>query len=87
MKIIHFLILIATYLLSATFSVSAQEVKFNEYGWPTNQDKKVSESSVKWLQDKGWWPLQIAYQAPWSGQNTPNIIMDKNFKNKLYKIY
>jgi sulfonate transport system substrate-binding protein len=77
MKIIHFLILIATYLLSATFSVSAQEVKFNEYGWPTNQDKKVSESSVKWLQDKGWWPLQIAYQAPWSGQNTPNIIMDK----------
>ena len=77
MKFIHFLILIATYFLSATISVHAQEVKFNEYGWPANQDKKVSESSVKWLQDKGWWPLQIAYQAPWSGQNTPNIIMDK----------
>lgn len=77
MKFIHFLILIATYFLSAGFSVSAQEVKFNEYGWPANQDKKVSESSVKWLQDKGWWPLQIAYQAPWSGQNTLNIIMDR----------
>jgi sulfonate transport system substrate-binding protein len=77
MKIIRFLVLICAYLLSTAFLVSAQEVKFNEYGWPTNQDKKVSESSVKWLQDKGWWPLQIAYQAPWSGQNTPNIIMDK----------
>ena len=77
MKIFHFLILIGAFLISAASSVSAQEAKFNEYGWPANQDKKVSASSVKWLQDKGWWPLQIAYQAPWSGQNTPNIIMDK----------
>lgn len=77
MKIIHFLIFISVNLLSTAFTVNAQEVKFNEYGWPTNQDKKISESSIKWLKDKGWWPLQIAYQAPWSGQNTPNIIMDK----------
>ncbi|MEO7743210.1 MAG: ABC transporter substrate-binding protein [Usitatibacter sp.] len=50
--------------------------KFNEWGWPTPYER-VSDKSVKWLQDKGWWPVQVAYQAPWSGQNTVNIVMDR----------
>ena len=47
-----------------------------EWGWPTPYEK-VSEKSVKWLQEKGWWPMQVAFQAPWSGQNTVNVVMDR----------
>jgi ABC-type nitrate/sulfonate/bicarbonate transport system substrate-binding protein len=47
-----------------------------EWGWPTPYEK-VSDKSVKWLKDKGWWPIQVAFQAPWSGQNTVNIVMDR----------
>ena len=38
---------------------------------------RVSDKSVEWLKQKGWWPLQVAFQAPWSGQNNINIVMDK----------
>jgi ABC-type nitrate/sulfonate/bicarbonate transport system substrate-binding protein len=47
-----------------------------DWGWPTPY-AKVSEKSVAWLKDKGWWPIQVAFQAPWSGQNTVNIVMDR----------
>lgn len=69
------LLLITTLLVLFT-NVSANS-NFNSYGWPDGEEKKISAQSIKWLQDKGWWPIQIAYQAPWSGQNTPNIVMDK----------
>lgn len=46
------------------------------WGWPTPHEK-VSDKSVQWLKDKGWWPIQVAFQAPWSGQNTVNIVMDR----------
>lgn len=55
---------------------SAAQQKFNDWGWPMPYEK-VSDKSVQWLKDKGWWPVQVAYQAPWSGQNTVNIVMDK----------
>lgn len=61
-------------LLVALPAVAQQ--KFTEWGWPTPYER-VSDKSVKWLQDKGWWPVQVAYQAPWSGQNTVNIVMDR----------
>lgn len=61
--------------LLVAMPVLAQQ-KFNEWGWPTPYER-VSDKSVKWLQDKGWWPVQVAYQAPWSGQNTVNIVMDR----------
>jgi len=54
----------------------SQAQQFTDWGWPLPYEK-VSEKSVAWLKDKGWWPVQIAYQAPWSGQNTINIVMDK----------
>ena len=46
------------------------------WGWPGPYEK-VSDKSVQWLKDKGWWPIQVAFQAPWSGQNTVNVVMDR----------
>src|SRR5207237_4341500 len=31
----------------------------------------------QWLKDKGGWPVQVAFQAPWSGQNTVNSVMER----------
>lgn len=53
----------------------AQQGKFNDWGWPMPYEK-VSAKSVQWLKDKGWWPVQVAYQPPWSGQSTVNMVMD-----------
>jgi ABC-type nitrate/sulfonate/bicarbonate transport system substrate-binding protein len=65
----------ATAALSVPGLASAQ-ASATEWGWPTPYEK-VSEKSIKWLKDKGWWPIQVAFQAPWSGQNTVNIVMDR----------
>jgi len=46
------------------------------WGWPQPY-ATVSESSIAWLKGKGWWPLTVAFQPPWSGQNTVNIVMDR----------
>ncbi len=69
-------LLAAALALSMVLPAYAQQGKFNEWGWPVPYEK-VSDRSVKWLKDKGWWPVQVAYQAPWSGQNTVNIVMDR----------
>lgn len=55
---------------------AAAQQKFNDWGWPQPYER-VSDKSVEWLKSKGWWPLQVAFQAPWSGQNTTNIVMDR----------
>lgn len=57
-------------------SSAAAQQKFTEWGWPQPYEK-VSDKSVEWLKSKGWWPVQVAFQAPWSGQNTTNIVMDR----------
>lgn len=69
------LVSVSLFCLMAPATSSGQQ-KFNEWGWPVPYER-VSDKSVKWLQDKGWWPLQIAFQGPWSGQNTVNIVMDR----------
>jgi len=61
-------------LLSAASAQAASPA--NDRGWPTPYEK-VSEKSISWLKEKGWWPIQVAFQAPWSGQNTVNIVMDR----------
>lgn len=71
----------AALTLSATFCITAASAaqaaeKFTAWGWPQPYEQ-ISQKSIDWLKDKGWWPLKIAYQAPWSGQNTVNIVMDK----------
>ena len=63
-------------VLNAAGPSEAQSGKFTEWGWPQPYEK-VSDKSVAWLKEKGWWPLQVAFQSPWSGQNNINIVMDK----------
>jgi len=58
-------------------SMAQDATKFTNYGWPENAYEKISPKSVAWLKEKGWWPLQVAFQPPWSGQNTINLVMDK----------
>ena len=60
----------------AGLTTAAQSQQFTEWGWPQPYEK-VSDKSVAWLKQKGWWPLQVAFQSPWSGQNNINIVMDK----------
>ncbi|MFY9317071.1 MAG: ABC transporter substrate-binding protein [Burkholderiales bacterium] len=68
-------ILAASIALLVAVPAAAQQ-KFNDWGWPQPYEK-VSDKSVEWLKSKGWWPVQVAFQAPWSGQNTTNIVMDR----------
>jgi ABC-type nitrate/sulfonate/bicarbonate transport system substrate-binding protein len=56
--------------------VAHAQQQFTDWGWPLPREQ-VSQKSIAWLKAKGWWPLSIAYQAPWSGQNTVNVIMDR----------
>lgn len=65
----------AAALLMAPAAVRAQD-NFTEWGWPQPY-QKVSDKSVAWLKDKGWWPLGVAWQGPFSGQNAVNVVMDK----------
>ena len=39
-----------------------------EWGWPQPYGQ-VSPKSVDWLKDKGWWPLQVAWNPLWSDGN------------------
>ena len=68
---------LALMTLLASLALSpAHAQQFTDWGWPLPY-QKVSDKSVQWLQGKGWWPVQVAFQAPWSGQNTINIVMDR----------
>ena len=67
-------VLVAVLALLSAPAAHAQ--KFTDWGWPLPYER-VSDKSVQWLKSKGWWPIQVAYQAPWSGQNTINIVMDR----------
>jgi hypothetical protein len=42
--------------------VNAQTTKFSDIGWPESANEKVSAKSVAWLKEKGWWPMQVAFQ-------------------------
>ena len=39
---------------------------FTPWGWPQPY-KRISDSSIKWLKDKGWWPLAIGNQPAFTG--------------------
>jgi len=62
-------------MAGAALPTWAQGAQFNDYGWPTSANEKISAKSVAWLKEKGWWPIQVAFQPPWSGQNTINLVM------------
>ena len=61
-------------LLSGIVPASAQS--FTDWGWPQPYER-VSQKSVDWLKQKGWWPIDVGWQGPFSGQNTINVVMDK----------
>lgn len=62
--------LAAGFAVAAAGALTAAPAQAAEtsWGWPQPYEK-VSAKSVQWLKDKGWWPLVVAYQPPWSGQN------------------
>lgn len=56
--------------------VSAAAQSFTDWGWPQPYEK-VSAKSIDWLKQKGWWPIAVGWQGPFSGQNTINVVMGK----------
>src|SRR5436853_2490106 len=68
-------ILLAAVAIGAGTAMAAAQ-SFTDWGWPQPYEK-VSDKSVAWLKEKGWWPLGVGWQGPFSGQNTINVVMDK----------
>lgn len=56
--------------------VTLAQTNTTNWGWPQPYTR-VSEKSIEWLKEKGWWPLGVGWQAPWSGQNTVMAVMDR----------
>lgn len=46
-------------------------------GWP-GPYKHVSSTSVDWLKAKGWWPLTMAWQPAFAGQNATVVALKAN---------
>jgi ABC-type nitrate/sulfonate/bicarbonate transport system substrate-binding protein len=65
-------------ILALTNAPSFAQTKkgFTEWGWPLPYEK-VSEKSIKYLKEKGWWPLKWAYQPPWMAEATIPWIIKK----------
>src|SRR3954471_18161782 len=63
-------------LVTMAFASPGAAQQLTEWGWPQPYEK-VSDKSVAWLKEKGWWPLGVGWQGPFSGQNTINVVMDK----------
>jgi hypothetical protein len=63
--------------LLPTSSITAQtQQSFTEWGWPLPYEK-VSEKSISYLKEKGWWPIKWAYQPPWMAEATVPWIIKK----------
>jgi len=62
--------------------VPAAAQQFTAWGWPQPYEQ-ISQKSIDWLKQQGWWPLQYGYQAPWLGQATiPLVIKDSGLDKK-----
>jgi sulfonate transport system substrate-binding protein len=46
------------------------------WGWPQPYER-ISEKSINWMKEKGWWPMTVAFQPPWSGQNAIFVVMNQ----------
>lgn len=68
--------LLAFVLASIDVPASAQKQNFTQWGWPMPYSH-VSPRSIEWLKSKSWWPLTVAWQGPFSGENAINVVMDK----------
>ena len=78
-------LLLVIFLMSFTLILAAQvtpvpvaqaQQQFTDWGWPLPYEK-VSDKSVSYLKEKGWWPLKWAYQPPWMAEATIPLIIKK----------
>src|SRR5581483_9232203 len=72
----HAALTVFTLAALSVVAASAFAQQFTRWGWPQPYEK-VSDNSVAWLKQKGWWPLGVGWQGPFSGQNTINVVMDR----------
>ncbi len=63
-------------VLAMSPALQAASGDFTDWGWPQPYEK-VSPKSIQWLKDKGWWPVNVAFQPTWGGGATINIVMDR----------
>jgi ABC-type nitrate/sulfonate/bicarbonate transport system substrate-binding protein len=47
------------------------------WGWPQPYEQ-ISPKSVEWLKAKDWWPLTVAWQPSFAGQNASIVAMTAN---------
>lgn len=47
------------------------------WGWPQPY-QRVSAKSIAWLKSKKWWPLTVAWQPPFAGQNATMVSLAAN---------
>ena len=69
------LVLILALQVMPVSVVQAQQ-QFTDWGWPLPYEK-VSDKSVAYLKEKGWWPIRWAYQPPWMAEATIPWIIKK----------
>ena len=50
-------------MISDPVASMAQSPAFTQWGWPLPY-QRVSDASIKWLKEKGWWPLELAISQP-----------------------
>jgi sulfonate transport system substrate-binding protein len=74
-SVILTLVLILAFVVVPSL-VAQPKQQFTEWGWPLPYEK-VSEKSINFLKEKGWWPLKYAYQPPWMAQATVPWIIKK----------
>jgi ABC-type nitrate/sulfonate/bicarbonate transport system substrate-binding protein len=63
-------------LMAGPTGALAQKSSFTAWGWPQPYEK-ISPKSISWLKDKGWWPLTVAWQPPFSGQNASLVVINR----------
>jgi sulfonate transport system substrate-binding protein len=72
-----FIVFVVTLMVGGILSALAQPKQpFTEWGWPQPYEK-VSEKSINYLKEKGWWPVKWAYQPPWMAEATIPWIIKK----------
>ena len=67
---------ITTLTLALVPLSQATAQNFTEWGFPQPYER-VSAKSIEWMKAKGWWPMSVAYQPPWSGQNAIFAVMNQ----------
>lgn len=72
----RYLLIAAALTTFVAMAGPAAAQSFTDWGWPQPYEK-VSDKSIAWLKEKGWWPIGVGWQGPFSGQNTINVVMDK----------